>query len=219
MTPPAQIVKGVLNPVERLSETLFGLIMTLSFTGTLSVISGGREEVRIMILSVLGCNIAWGIIDGVLYLLGVIGDRGRALAVNRFIREAGEIESARRAVAEALPPEIAFALQPEDLDQIQRRIKEHPEQPQGSRIGADDLRGAFGVFLLVMLSCVPLIIPFLLIRDPLLALRASNAVALAMLFLCGYALARYAGLRKIWTGLAMVALGVAMVGVTIALGG
>jgi len=72
---------GVLSPVERFSEILFGLIMTLSITGTMSIVSGGREEVRIMWLSVLGCNLAWGIIDAILYLLGIISERSRGYAL------------------------------------------------------------------------------------------------------------------------------------------
>jgi VIT1/CCC1 family predicted Fe2+/Mn2+ transporter len=82
-----------------------------------------------------------------------------------------------------------------------------------------DLLGAVGVFLLVFLSCVPLMIPFLFMHDPLPALRASNAVAIVMLFFGGYSFARYAGGAKILAGLAMVVLGVVMVGITIALGG
>jgi VIT1/CCC1 family predicted Fe2+/Mn2+ transporter len=58
-----------------------------------------------------------------------------------------------------------------------------------------------------------------LIGDAKLALRASNAVAIAMLFLCGFALGRFAGFRPIVTGLSMVAVGSALVGVAIALGG
>jgi VIT1/CCC1 family predicted Fe2+/Mn2+ transporter len=52
-----------------------------------------------------------------------------------------------------------------------------------------------------------------------LALRLSNAVAIAMLFVCGYAFGRCAGFRPWSTGLSMVAIGAALVGVAIALGG
>ena len=44
-----------------------------------------------------------------------------------------------------------------------------------------------------------------------LALRASNAVAIVMLFASGYMLARYGGYRPILTGASMVVLGVALV--------
>ena len=210
---------GVLSPVERFSEILFGLIMTLSITGTMSIVSGGREEVRIMWLSVLGCNLAWGIIDAVLYLLGTISDRGRGYALFTVVRQTRDREKARAVIEEALPPAIAGVLLPEDFENIQKRLAALPDPPRRRVIMRPDLYGAVGVFLLVLLSCVPLMIPFLFMSDPLPALRASNAVAIVMLFFGGYSFARYAGGAKVLTGLVMVVLGVVMVGITIALGG
>jgi hypothetical protein len=35
---------------------LFGLIMVLTFTGTLSAASQGRTEVRTMLIGAIGCN-------------------------------------------------------------------------------------------------------------------------------------------------------------------
>jgi hypothetical protein len=55
----------VLEPGERISEVLFGLIMVLTFTGSLSVAEAGREDIRTMLVGALGCNLAWGIIDAV----------------------------------------------------------------------------------------------------------------------------------------------------------
>jgi hypothetical protein len=219
MSAPASEAKGFLSPVERVSEVLFGLVMTLSITGTLSIVSGGREEIRTMILSVIGCNIAWGIIDAVLYLLGVIAERGRGLALYHRFKGAGNEESARAAVAEALPAGIVDALQPSDIDQIGRRLRDYPDPPQSHGFKREDLLGALGVCLLVVFSCVPVLLPFFFMAEPLVALRASNAVAVVMMFLGGYSLGLYAGLSKVWTGLAMVVLGVAMVGLTIVLGG
>jgi VIT1/CCC1 family predicted Fe2+/Mn2+ transporter len=201
---------GILSPVERFSEILFGLVMTLSITGTVSIVSGGREEVRIMWLSVLGCNIAWGIIDAILYLLGIISDHGRGYALYTLVRQTRDSEKARTAIEEVLPPAIAG---------IHQRLAALPELPRRRLLTRRDLLGAAGVFLLVFLSCVPLMIPFLFMRDPLPALRASNIVAIAMLFLGGYSFARYTGGAKLLTGLVMVVLGVVMVGITIALGG
>lgn len=50
-------------------------------------------------------------------------------------------------------------------------------------------------------------------------MRVSNAIAIALLFLCGYAFARVVGFRPWLSGLAMVVLGTILVGITIALGG
>ena len=73
----------VLDPVSRISEVLFGLIMALTFTRTIDVASGGSEEVRTLLVGAVGCNIAWGIVDGVMYLLNVMVERGRGLMEQR----------------------------------------------------------------------------------------------------------------------------------------
>ena len=41
----------ILDPEERIAEVLFGLIMVLSFTGSLSVADAGRDDVRTMRVS------------------------------------------------------------------------------------------------------------------------------------------------------------------------
>jgi hypothetical protein len=66
----------VLDPISRTSEILFGLIMVLSFTCSFSVVNAGRSDVREMLLGALGCNIAWGVIDGFFYLLNMAAERG-----------------------------------------------------------------------------------------------------------------------------------------------
>src|SRR5690349_16237363 len=77
----------ILDPIDRISEILFGLVMVLTSTNALSVISAGHADVRTMILGALGCNLAWGVIDAVLYLLGCLNERGRNYLVLRSVRE------------------------------------------------------------------------------------------------------------------------------------
>ena len=79
--------------------------------------------------------------------------------------------------------------------------------------------GAAGVFLLVFLSTFPVVIPFIFMKDVKLALRVSNAIAIALLFLTGYSFGRHIGRHAVGTGIAMVVLGGALVALTIALGG
>ena len=88
--------KRVLDPNERISEVLFGLIMVLTFTGSLSVAEANRGEVRTMLIGALGCNTAWGIIDGVFYLMGCLSDQGRGIRALRALRKAAAPEEGRR---------------------------------------------------------------------------------------------------------------------------
>ena len=77
----------ILEPVERLSEILFGLIMALTITGAVSVATADRFQIRTMVIAALGCNLAWGIIDAGMYLMTLLGERGRnALAMKAVLR-------------------------------------------------------------------------------------------------------------------------------------
>ena len=92
--------KRVLEPIDRVSEILFGLIMVLTFTGSLSVAEAGRDDVRTMLIGALGCNLAWGIIDGVLYLMGCMAESGRELLTFRAVRKAADPKEAQRLIAD-----------------------------------------------------------------------------------------------------------------------
>src|SRR5688572_33295708 len=117
---PIKSSKRVLDPIDRVSEVLFGLIMVLTFTGSLSVAEAGRDDVRTMLVGALGCNIAWGIIDALLYLMGGLAARGRDLAVLRALRGAADPQQTQQAIA-LVVPELAARLNPSELAAIQER--------------------------------------------------------------------------------------------------
>jgi hypothetical protein len=216
---PATSSRRVLEPYERISEVLFGLIMVLTFTGSLSVAEAGRDDVRAMLIGALGCNIAWGVIDGVLYLMGSLADKGRDLMTFRAIRRAANAQREQELIATALPSFLNSILQPSEIESIRQRLRELPEPPGKARLGKRDWVGALGVFVLVFLSTFPVTIPFLFISSIGPAMRLSNAIAIVMLFIAGVAYGRCVG-RSPWkVGLAMVALGGVLVAFTIALGG
>ena len=217
--PPDRSSKRPLEPVERISEVLFGLIMVLTFTGSLSVAEAGREDIRVMLIGALGCNLAWGIIDGVLYLMGCLAEKGRNLMTYRLVRKTSDPQEAQRLLAGALPPIIASVLQPAELAAMHERLRLLPEPPVRARLSGSDWWGAFGVFLLVFLSTFPVAIPFLFHQEAKFAMRISNGIAVAMLFIAGAAYGRCIG-RSVWAfGISMVLLGLLLVGLTIALGG
>ena len=217
--PPREPSKRVLEPIDRVSEVLFGLIMVLTFTGSLSVAEAGREDVRTMLIGALGCNLAWGIIDAALYLMGNLAERGRSLMTYQSVRSASDPQQAHRLIAGALPPLLASILQPAELASMHERLKQLPEPPPQARLNKDDWLGALGVFLLVFLSTFPVVIPFCVMQDAPRALRVSNAVAIVMLFLTGFAYGRITGRRPWVVGISMVIVGAALVALTMALGG
>ena len=166
----------------------------------------------------IGCNLAWGIIDAAFYLIGCISASGRNGTLLRALQTATDPANARALLADVMPSKVAEALEPADLDRIRARLS-NIELPGGPKWTAHNFRGALGVFLLVFVSTFPVVLPFLFIHELQFALRISNGVAIFLLFASGYMLANYAGLRRVVTGLAMVAIGSSLVAVAIALGG
>ncbi|MCX6550266.1 MAG: hypothetical protein NTY02_04525, partial [Acidobacteria bacterium] len=136
--------RRVLDPIDRVSEVLFGLIMVLTFTGSLSVAEAGREDVRAMLVGALGCNLAWGIIDAILYLMGSLAEKGSALATFRAVRAAVNPEEGRRHLAEALPPGLAGLLDDDELEKIRLRLERLPEPTAPPGLSRDDWQGALG---------------------------------------------------------------------------
>jgi hypothetical protein len=214
----ANLPDRILEPMDRISEVLFGLIMALTFTLTLGVVTADSIQVRTMLLAALGCNLAWGIIDGVVFVMARFNQRGRNFAKLRAVRSAADAADAHHIIADALPPLLASVLPPDQLEAMWQKLLQLPE-PARPRLTARDALGAMSICLLSFLSTFPIVIPFMLIGDARLALRVSNVVAIAMLFVCGYAFGYRAGFRPWATGLSMVAVGAALVGVAIALGG
>ena len=211
--------KRLLDPMERVSEILFGLIMVLTFTCSFSVAGAGRREVREMLLGALGCNLAWGIIDAVFYLMSCLSEQGHNILTLRTVRNAADPAEAHRIIAGALPPLLASTLPEAEFELMRQKLNQLPEPPSHPRLAKDDWLAAIGVFLLVFLSTFPVTVPFIFIHQARLALRISNAVAIAMLFGCGYKFGRYSGFRPWRVGLVMVAVGVVLVGLTIVFGG
>ena len=84
--------KRLLNPVERISEVLFGLIMALTFTCTISVAEADRTEVRDMLVGAIGCNIAWGLVDAVMFILTMLAEKGHGRTILNFIRKTSRMK-------------------------------------------------------------------------------------------------------------------------------
>jgi len=209
----------VVSPVDRVFEVMFGLIMALTFTGSLSVATADRNEVRSMLIGAVGCNIAWGLVDAVMYLLAMLTERGRNLAILKEVQSTDDPAQARGLIADALPPVVASLMDPAELDTIRSRLASLPEPQVGRGLTLGDLRAAVGVFLLVFLATLPVALPFLFIHEAHRALRISNGIALVMLFLGGYYLGQHGGRHPWLVGFGTLAIGVVLVWATIQLGG
>lgn len=221
--PRSSIAEKYLDPATSLGEVLFGLIMTLTFTlgAGLIIQEEGREGARQLLIATIGCNIAWGIIDGALYLAGQLFDRGRLRKVTEIVRGASDDGKASAVVAgelDGLLENVTTQTERSDLyGRIVRNIRSSPAR--AGQITKADVMGALASFWLVFLASLPAAIPFLLIDDAMLALRVSNGVLVALLFLTGYRWARYTLGQPRLVGFCFLIGGIGMVWTAISLGG
>src|SRR6516225_7348011 len=138
-------VKRFLDPMERISEILFGLVMVLTITCSFSVGGGGRTEVHQMFIGALGCNIAWGVIDAVLYWLACFHAHGQKIQALCSARDS-DPEIAYRVIADALPPVLASVTSPTEFEAIRRKLQQLPEPPDRPRLTKDEWLAGLGVF-------------------------------------------------------------------------
>jgi hypothetical protein len=217
-----RFVQRHLDPASRLGEILFGLIMVLSVTLTAGLtVKEGKSGVRQLLIAALGCNLAWGIIDGIMYVMNCMAERSVQARLIRAIQGAPQPHGALDIIRDEVEPELQALAGPEDREAFYRAMLKHLSQggvPR-TRLERSDLYGGLACFWLVFVSCLPAAVPFLIFSDPVRALRVSNFLLLGLLFAVGTKWAAYANTNRLVVGLAVVAVGLLLVGIAIALGG
>jgi VIT1/CCC1 family predicted Fe2+/Mn2+ transporter len=211
--------QSLLDPMERVAEIMFGLIMALSFTCTMSIAISHDAGIKQLLIGAIGCNLAWGLVDATMYLIGVLAQKNRNKMIFDSIRSLADASKARVYIADALPPVIASVIEMEELDQIRDKLKNLPDMSGHVRLTAKELKKAMALCVLVVFSTFPVVLPFIFIQDSMIALRVSNLIAIVMLFLCGWSVAAYVGFNKWKMSSAMILIGLILVAITIALGG
>jgi len=218
---PRKLPERYLAPEERLSEILFGLIMVLSIVSATKIgLAEGETSIHTMIIAALGCNIAWGIVDGVMFVLEGIFARARYADLIMKLKS-NDRNSAFSALKREIGETADLILDKAGKEQVYSEVMRSAShlQPEKPRVSKDDVVGAVACFLLVFVSTFPVLIPFFFMRNLGLATRISNLIAIVMLFYLGYEQAKYTNQNRLQLGLVMVILGCAIVVVTILLGG
>jgi hypothetical protein len=200
---------------------LFGLIMALTFTLGAHLLTPAEVRPREMVVAMLGCNVAWGIIDGALYLIGSVFSRNQRVQFVRKLRHMKDEDEAFEAVREEFGLEDEPPLSPEDRAAFHRVVLDIMRHASLERahLRPQDWMAALLIAILVTLTAVPGVLPFLALDDSYLALRLANCLQIALLFYVGFHWARHTGSHPWRAGLMIVALCVGLVVVSVALGG
>lgn len=208
--------RAILSPSDRHSEILFGLIMVLAITGTVGLQTGSKVAI---ISAGIGACIAWGIVDGIIYVYSSLLERGRiALAAQEATTCTGE-GCDLRTIKEELEGTIVDTLGEREKHEVAQHILMRLKPVENhTHATKDDILGGIATGMLVFVSGVPPILPFLFL-DGIWAMRLSSIIGLIMLFAIGYRWGGYIGRSGFWTGVTMMGIGIAITGVVIALGG
>src|SRR5882724_2018491 len=95
------LVHRYLDPGDALSEVLLGLIMVLTVTfGARLVAAQGQLNVHQLMVTVVGCNIAWGVIDAVFFVFGNLFHRSQRARFYRALKTARNEAEALAAIEE-----------------------------------------------------------------------------------------------------------------------
>lgn len=218
----ARFVHRYLDPSESLLEILFGLIMALTMTAGARLLQE-RAEINFdeLVVGLIGCNVAWGLIDAAFYLLGTQFNRNRRVQLVRKLRATPDEAKAFALIHDE------FGLEGEPPTRKQDRVAFHQSVlellrhagTERARLRFDDLVAAGLVLVLVSATALPGLIPVLLLEDNYLALRVANAGQILLLFLIGFGWASYTDAPRLRTGALMALLGVVLVLISVALGG
>jgi len=218
----AAFVRRHLDPLDFLSEFLFGLIMVLSFTLAADlIVEEGEQATWQMLWTIIGCNIAWGLIDGGMSIVSSLCERSARTRLLLDIQHAASAQEALQMVSERLDPRFApytseaerSALYPAILQRLQVLA------PRATRVERADLASAAACFLTVLSTAVPAVLPFLFLDDRQVALRVSNALLLGLLFLAGWRWGGTTHSSRVRYGLGFLLAGLVMVGVALLFGG
>lgn len=216
-------ITNIIDPGDALGEVLFGLIMALTFTvGSRLLFAEEGLNVRELIVATIGCNVAWGIIDAILFILGTVFYKSRRLRLFRQIKAARSESQALAVLASEFPIEdVSLSPKAADADALYRSFLALAKRadPVKVTLSKGDLLAAIAVFLLVSATSLPAVVPFLLIDNANLALRASNLFLIILLFMTGYAWASFSDAKPFRAGITMTCLGLVLVGIAVALGG
>jgi VIT1/CCC1 family predicted Fe2+/Mn2+ transporter len=209
-----------LDAADRGGEILFGLIMALGFTGAVRL---GLEEAdnRALFISIFGCNLAWAIVDGVMYVLTALFERGRKVRLARNVRTTPSEAAALQIIEDEFDDRLGPLLTPEERGQVYRSVLNavRRAEPGRPRVHREDLLGGVAVAIVILVTTLPVVVPYLVVSNPNLAVRLSNLVALTLLFVLGARWGQIVGGSPFGIAAGLTLIGVVLVAITIALGG
>jgi VIT1/CCC1 family predicted Fe2+/Mn2+ transporter len=228
--PKEGFLERLLDPIDRLSETIYSILILLTFTFAFRIFRLGpnpdqvpsADYVNDLLIGALGATLAWGLIDGVIYAMRSVFERGEKHRLLKRIQSAATDDEKTEAIAEELDHILEPIAGADKRQELYVDVLDHlrDSQPQPVQLTRDDLAGALGSVLVAVIAVTPSLVPLVLFRDNYsLAIRFSNIISFIVLFYTGYRWGQYSGSSPWKTGLFLAVTGAAMMLIALPLGG
>jgi VIT1/CCC1 family predicted Fe2+/Mn2+ transporter len=219
--PMKEFISYYLTPSERLSEALYSLILVLTVISVIEIsLPRDQQTSSILLFAALGTSVAWGMVDAVVYVLTGLHERNHHVRVIARVKKKPKKDAIRQ-IEDELEDSLIGVLDLEERDRIAEQVYAtmYNSTPKRQGVKKDDILGGVASFLISFMVVLPPVMPFVLNLPLDYAIRLSNVIAVAMLFIVGYVSGGLGGMNRIRWALTITVLGVVIVLVTILLGG
>lgn len=215
--PQPAFLENVIDPLDRLSESVFSILILLTFTMTSWMLGFSEthdqepnaQNILDLAIAALVTITAYGVIDGVIYTLLTMFGRGQSYHLLQCVQAA---ESDQKAVT-VIADNLDYILEPitgeKDRQIIYSNILTCLRGSRPRKIGLkkEDVIAGLTHVLIAVLAVTPSLLPLVVLRqNPQTAILVSNSVSFALLFLVGYRWGKYSGANPWKTGLIILAI-------------
>jgi len=220
--PESAFLEDLIDPIDRLTESLFSILILLTFTMTAWIVglSGNSEQsldarnLLDLAIAALVTVIAYGLIDGVIYALLTMFGRGESHRLLQGIQAADSEEEAVAVIADNLD----YMLEPITGERERHQLYSHilvylrDSQPRQIGLKREDVTAGLTHILVAILVILPVLLPLVVMRqNPEIAILLSNFISFFLLFFVGFRWGRYTGANPWKTGLIILSVIIALV--------
>jgi hypothetical protein len=230
LKPEPAFLERVIDPLDRLTESVFSILILLTFTITSWILgfsethdhSINSQNVVDLALAALVTIIAYALIDGVIYTLLTMFGRDQN---HRLLQSVQSAESDQEAIS-VIADHLDDILEPITGEKERQLIYDNilinlrDSQPREIGLKREDVIAGLTHVLVAVLIVTPSLLPLVILsQDPETAILVSNCVSFFLLFFIGYRWGKYSGANPWKTGLLIMSVITALVLILFWMGG
>jgi hypothetical protein len=203
---------------ERFAEAFYGIVMVTGCTGMVSLaVPPSQAGVQLMLFTAILVNVLWGLIDGFTVVFGGFVDD---VAEDESVRALRAGSGSGSDVIDGFSDSLVAVLDRSDQDEIVKVIRDaNVFKSKAVGIGKEQILRILAIFSIDFFAVFWVIVPYMILTDPVIAARLSFYIATFIMFFLGYQWAKYARMRRWAIGIAFSLFTIALLMISYSLGG